>query len=114
MDWELYKTLEKSQILYIYTARSVRDVLVGVVMYNVVMHPHHMGHRVAECDILSVSLQERGQGVGRKLLSYAEDKLKTLGVSEIVHRFKLPYTATPLFISQGYNAIETVYSKKVA
>lgn len=114
MDWQTYKQLEAVGVLQTYTARDGRDALVGMVMYNVVMHPHHAGHRFAECDILCVNPTNRGQGIGRGLMVYAEKHLKALGVSEIIHRFKLNYTAPPLFPSMGYDAVETVYRKKVA
>lgn len=114
MDWPTYKILEQQGILHTYTARDGRDALVGAVMYNVIMHPHHAMHRVADCDILCVDPKLRGQGIGRKLMAYAEPKLKALGVSEIIHRHKLVYKVPPLFPSQGYEADEIVYRKKVA
>lgn len=114
MDWQTYKQLEAVGVLYTYTARDGRDALVGMVMYNVVMHPHHAGHRFAECDIICVNPANRGQGIGRGLMQYAEVNLKALGVSEIVHRHKLNYEVPPLFLTQGYEAVETVYRKKVA
>lgn len=114
MDWLVYEHLEYIGALHTYGARDGRDRLIGAVMYTVVMHPHHAGHRVAECDIICVNPENRGQGIGRGLMHYAEPKLKALGVSELVHRHKLSYDVPPLFLSQGYEAVETVYRKKVA
>jgi GNAT superfamily N-acetyltransferase len=114
MDWQLYQTLEDTKALFTFTARDGRDALIGAVMYVVMMHPHHAGHRTANCDIICVNPENRGQGIGRGLMSYAEPRLKALGVSEITHQHKLTYKVPPLFLSQGYEAVETVYRKKVS
>lgn len=114
MDWLTYDHLEHIGILHTFTARDGRDNLLGAVMYNVVMHPHHKTHKFAECDIICVNPASRGQGIGRGLMAYAEPKLIALGVNEIIHRHKLNYEVPPLFLTQGYEAVETVYRKKVA
>lgn len=114
MDWHTYYHLEDIKGLHTFTARNGRDTLIGAVMYVVMMHPHHMEYKTATCDIICVNPASRGQGIGRGLMMYAEPKLKAAGVNEIIHLHKHNYDVPPLFLTQGYEAVETVYRKKVS
>lgn len=114
LDWNTYHILTQAGICRAFTARSGRDELVGCVFYNVVSHPHHLGYVVAEGDMISVNPKYRGLGIAGRLMEYAQPFLVAAGVKEIVHRYKIKYNKTPLFLSQGYEADETVYRKKVA
>lgn len=114
VDWSMYKTLTDAGICHAFTARNGRDELIGCVFYNIVSHPHHLGYIVAEGDMISVHPKVRGLGIAGRLMEYAQPFLVAKGVQEITHRFKVKYNSTPLFISQGYTADETVYRKKVA
>ena len=114
IDWPVYRALVNLGMCKTFTARNGRDVLVGLAAYVVIMHPHHLGHKVAECDMIKVNAEFRGLGIGRQLISYAEPLLIADGVQEIVHRHKLTSNTKPLFPSLGYEAVETVYRKKVA
>jgi GNAT superfamily N-acetyltransferase len=114
MDWQLYGTMTEVGMCHTFTARDGRDKLIGVVMYCVYMHPHHRTTKLAMCDIIAVNPEYRKLGIATRLIEYAEEMLKSLGVHEMLHMHKLNYKVTPLFIQQGYEAVETVYRKKVA
>lgn len=112
-DWEQYHILDKAKLLRLYTARDARDKLIGVALYVVVNAMHHKGYKMADCDTLATDLECRGRGIGKGLLTYAKQKLALECVREIMHRSRLVFGEQTLFPSQGFTAIETVYSYKV-
>lgn len=112
-DWDQYHLLDNAQLLRLYTARDARDKLVGVALYVVVNTLHHKGYKVADCDTLATAIASRGQGIGKGLLTYAKQRLALEGVKELIHRSRLVFGEQTLFPSQGFTAIETVYSYKV-
>jgi len=114
MDWPMYNTLADDDRCFTFTARDGRDNLVGALMYVVTKHPHHKTMTIAACDIICVNPKFRGQGIGSKLIVYAEPKLIALGAKQIVHMHKHIYDTQPLTVPLGYEPIETALRKKVA
>ena len=111
-DWEVYIKAETAGLLLVTTARKA-DELVGFTLYMVVKAPHHDDVIVAECDSVFTSVKHQGQGIGKKLLQYTEDKLKELGVNWMVNRHRLLSKTSPLFESLGFKPWETVYLKEL-
>lgn len=113
INWSIYKALDATNVLHIYVARDLRDKMLGAALYLVVDAPHHIGHKVAECDTLFTDHNYRGLGIAKKLMKFAEPLLMELGVDELFHRFRLVFSTRPLFPALGYEPFETVYHKKV-
>jgi GNAT superfamily N-acetyltransferase len=111
--WDMYDQLDKHGALLLVTARGEETKeLCGFVMYHIQPHMHH-DTVVALCDIIAVSPQFRGQGIGAQLISLGEQFTKAQGVSQIVHGFRLDYTegVVPIFQKLEYQAKETWYVK---
>ena len=113
MDWPVYRELEDGGSILVFTARDGRDKLIGVVMYIVCFHLHHKTSKYGTCDIMCVNPQYRGQGIASGLMEVAENKLKSVGVTKLVHMSKSNYDVVPLFKKKGFLAIETAYIKEV-
>lgn len=113
MNWMTYIELNVRNELAVFTARSDWHSLHGFVMYHIHPHLHHMGTLCAACDILATRLGMRGNGVARKLLEYAEPRLKSRGVHFISHQFRTCYDVEPLFPKLGYKLIEHAYLKDI-
>ena len=113
MNWPLYVELARQGHLVVFTARAPVNKLVGVAMYHVHSHPHHMGHMCAACDILAVDVDQRGKGIGRALVEYAETALRELDVRVMLHMFRTQYDVDPLFPKLGYKLHEQVYMKEI-
>ena len=112
-NWQLYFALERMGSLLVTTARYSDRVLVGVCIYTIIEHPHHMGMLVAECDTIATKLEYRGHGIGKRLYLYTEDLLEDRGVQKVIHRFRHVYNQRPMFEDLGFEAIETCYSKEL-
>ena len=113
MDWALYKCLESLRRCYAFTTRDGRDNLVACVLYIVGTHTHHKQLTTATCDIICVRPSHRRIGIAARLMEYAQPFLVADGATQIIHQFKHNYKVSPLFISQGFEPIETTYRKKV-
>jgi GNAT superfamily N-acetyltransferase len=111
-NWSVYCALEHAGMLKLYTARN-KDDLVGFVLYHVYPHLHHRTYMTAACDTLAVKPEQRGKGIGRALMEYAEPQLKKCDVKSITHQFRTCYTAKPLFPKLGYKLIEYGYLKEL-
>jgi GNAT superfamily N-acetyltransferase len=110
MNWRAYMQLNDQFALKLFTART--HMLVGFVMYHVHEHLHHIGTTNAACDILAVHIDARGKGVARKMMEFAEPKLREVGVTHVTHQFRTCYNNTkPLFPKLGYKLIEYGYLK---
>lgn len=119
-NWDLYRQAERAKKLLMVTARcgpvdltAGRAPMVGVALYLIYEHPHHIGFRLGECDGIGVSPEARGKGVGRGLIAYAETLLKDRGVKRIIHRHRLVYGDNALFPKLGFRAEEVAYFKDI-
>jgi GNAT superfamily N-acetyltransferase len=112
VNWRAYIELNNQDRVKLYTVRD--KTLRGFVMYMVYPHLHHVDTINAECVALIVHLDERGRGLGRALMQYAEPKLKDLGVRYITHHFRTCYDAQPLFPKLGYKLVEHAYLKDIS
>jgi GNAT superfamily N-acetyltransferase len=109
-NWPAYEALQQVGALHIYTARE-DDKLIGLVFYALLPHMHHMSQMVATCFGLSVNLDMRGQGLGRKLIDFAKADLKNLGAHMLVHGARTCYEETPIFERlPGFRLREKTYS----
>lgn len=114
-DYNTYFVMEQTRQLVTYTARAPNDQLAGCVFYFLIRPLHHIYHKVAACDSIGVHRDYRGQGVARSLMAFAEYEIRKLRpkVDEITHNHRVARTSKPLFLSLGYTAFETTYSKRI-
>lgn len=114
MKWETYETLKQLGMLVIFTARE-EGKLLGFNMYAVTEHPHHRGCLMANCDALSVRLDARSKGVGRKLVDYATPRLREMGVQRMVHHERQYNNRPALFETiPGFRLADRVYWKDLS
>lgn len=111
-DWPLYIQLNNTTATRLFTARDGNKLL-GFVVYHVFPHMHHVGLLTASCDMISVALDARGQGVGGQLMEHAEHVFRQAGVRFVVHMHRMCYKVPPLFAKHGYRLVEQSYLKEL-
>lgn len=120
-SWPHYIAMESQKQVLLMTARdgdkyhAKHHQLVGFALYIMTYHPHHQTVPMAICDTLAVRPSHRSVGIGRNLLSRAEDLLRDYGMHCIIHMFRAVYAqeTTPLFPSLGYVPFEMSYVKQL-
>jgi len=111
-DWEAYYAIERVGNLGIYTCRKEdTNELVGYFVVIAHQHLHYKDHVFAENDIIYLHPELRNAGVGFKLIEFAENDLKELGVSALHINTKVHQPFDKLLEQMGYNNIERVYGK---
>lgn len=111
-DWDSYYSLEKEGYVRIYTAREVgENTLVGY--FVVIQSPslHYKNDIFCVNDIIYVSKEVRGERVGANLIKFAEDDLKSFGVSVLTINTKTHAPFDGLLEKLGYTHIENIFSK---
>lgn len=109
-DWEMYAKLEDAGVLGIYTAR--RDgKLIGYFVVVAERNIHYKDHIFAVNDIIYLAPEYRKGMVGFRLIKYAEQDLKSLGVSTLTINTKVHKPFDPLLERMGFSLKERVYSK---
>jgi len=110
--WDKLQRLEEEG--HTLTVGAIDDVsLIGFVLYLIINHLHHQTVKIALCDILAVSPNHRGRGIGRALMKHAEPLLCNEGVKQVAHGFRTCYDEEPLFPKLGYRLIEQTYAKEL-
>lgn len=111
-DWELYEKLSDDGYLGIYTVRS-DGKLVGYFIVIAMPNPHYKDHIFATNDVIFLRKEYRKGLTGVKLLKFAEQDLKTKGISVIVVNTKVHTPFDKVLERLKYNLIERVYSKYI-
>ncbi|CAB4163764.1 hypothetical protein UFOVP810_55 [uncultured Caudovirales phage] len=111
-DWEVFYKAEQLGLLIVTTVRGL-SVLLGFTIYLVVQAPHHDNVIMAECDSIFIAVGEQGQDIGKKLLHYTTDVLKSRGVKWMTNRYRTRTEAKPMFEDLGFTVWETVYMKEL-
>lgn len=111
-DFEKFALLERAQVLACYTARK-EGILTAYAMFICSPALHAKSHVFAFCDAIYVAREQRGPGVGKRLIELAERELIARGVAKIVYHFKTAQDQGALLRSLGYEAAETLYEKLV-
>ncbi len=111
-DWDNYITLNENGLLVAYIARD-EGKLIGYFIVVVSPSMHYKDHKFAVCDIIFVNPKYRKGMTGYKLIKYAEDNLKEMGVSCIHINTKIHAPFDKLLEKMQYNCIERLYSKYI-
>lgn len=109
-DWEAYASLEGEGKLKIFTARDDNQ-LVGYFVVICGNNIHYKDHTFAENDVIYLTPKQRKGGTGLKLIKFAEQSLKSDGVSVLLINTKVHRPFDPLMERLGFKLTERVYSK---
>jgi GNAT superfamily N-acetyltransferase len=110
MDWPMYMRVQASRALILVCARKGGHI-VGFAMYYVMPHPHHKTLLCGHCDSLVTRVEDRGKGIGTKLIKFGEHVLRSRGVQYVLHNQKVPDGIEPLCAKLGYKLEEQSYRK---
>lgn len=111
--WAAYKGLEAAGMCKLFTACTANGRMQGFSLYVVQLHMHHDDQVVAQCTLIGVRPECRSQGIGRKLIEYAEHWFKGHGVTHMVHHHRVIYDVKPLFERIGFKLEELGYVKEL-
>jgi GNAT superfamily N-acetyltransferase len=111
-DWDAYLSLHQSGQLGIYTARKDKK-LVGYFIVVAAPNPHYKDHIFAVNDIIYLDPEYRKGFVVIRLIKFAENDLKALGVSVLAINTKVHKPFDSLMERLGFSLIERVYSKYI-
>jgi GNAT superfamily N-acetyltransferase len=111
-DWDGYFAAEDAGIICAITARD-EGTLVGYMNFVLSRNLHYRSLFVADGDIFWLAPEYRKGMTGLRMIRFAEDLLKTLGVNKIVNKVKLHFDIGVLFERLGYAPIERIYAKKL-
>ncbi len=109
-DYEMYRTIEQSGHLRIFTVRY-KDKLVGYSVYIVHPNLHHKDILFAVGDVLFIESEHRRGGSGVKLIIHAEAVLRDQGVKVVITHGKYDSPIRKLFERLDYEKDEMVYRK---
>lgn len=111
-DWSFYEAIYNTGNLAIYTVRKDEE-LIGYFVVIAKPHPHYQDHLFAVNDIIYLAPEHRKGLVGYKLIKFAENDLKKMGISVLVVNTKVHKPFDPLMERLGFNLVERVYSKYI-
>jgi GNAT superfamily N-acetyltransferase len=113
IDRDYYEQAEASGALKVFTARAAGR-LVGYFALICIRSPHYKDHIFAMNDVLYVDPALRGIGrVAMRLVQFAEDHLRTDGVSLMIVNTKVHKPFDRLLEAAGYTQAERLYRKRL-
>lgn len=111
-DWSLYKTIQLSGALHIYTAR-IDGLLVGYIAYIIQFHLHQKTVLSAMQDGLYIRPDHRRGRLAIRLIKFSEAGLLTLGVDIVGQCSSVQNNVTPLYERLGYVPAEIFSMKRL-
>ena len=112
-DLSLYFKLAKSDMYYVFTARTDEGELVGYIGMLVQPALHDKDTITATNDIWYVSPKHRGKFTGLRLIKYAESELRPIGVNYIFLHTKVINDLAGMLKRVGYSPHEIVSVKRL-
>ena len=109
-DWKQYARLDAMNALRVYTARS-GNKLVGYFVVVISKNMHYQDHLFASNDVIFLAKSHRKGTTGIRLIKYAEEQIKSEGVSVMVVNTKTHQPFDKILQRQGFELAEHVYSK---
>lgn len=109
-DYDRYMELDQAGVLHIVTARD-ESKLVGYFFSFVMPNLHYKEHLMSMNDLLYILPSHRKGRIGTKMLQYAEETLKEMGVTKMMINVKLANDFGVLLERLGYVAIERIYER---
>lgn len=111
-DWNQYIAVERIGMLKLFTARK-DEKLVGYFCVFVNRGLHYVDHIFAACDVIYVEPNNRQGLTGYKLIKFAEEHLKSEGVSVLAINTKVHAPFDGLMERMGYTNTERLYQKYI-
>jgi len=112
VDLVLYQAMEEAGALRCFAAR-IDGELVGYVVYLVRANGHYRKSLQAVQDVLFIAPEHRRSGLGFSMVKAADDALRAEGVQAVYQHSKLAFDIGPFLLPQGYEAVETIYVKRL-
>ena len=113
LDLAQYAKAEEMGILRIYAIRR-KSVLIGYAVSILSRHAHYRSSLQAKEDVIYVDPAHRGGLLGFRLVRFCDEQLRLEGVQVVHHHVKLTHpTLGHLLERMGYEAVETLYSKRL-
>lgn len=110
--WDEYIQFNNLGLIHFYTVRDKQE-LVGYFCVVVTKSLHYKDHIFATCDIIYVKQDKRAGMTGYKLIKFAEQDLKKLGVSVLGINTKIHAPFDKLLNRMDYNLTERLYTKYI-
>lgn len=110
-DWEKYKTLCDRGNLFVVTARTDDQLLVGYSVFFTTYHLHYKSTLVASNDILYLHPDYRKGTTGIKLIKFSESELKKLGVDKVIWHIKYLKDFRNILYRMGYFDEDAIVGK---
>lgn len=111
-NYKQYLDLEKAGMCHTVIARKDSKVI-GYYISFIVDHMHYQDHKFAMNDIMFLHPDHRGGRTAMKLIKFAEERLRKLGVSVMTMHMKTDFPFEPLAQACGFNKVEYNYSKYI-
>lgn len=111
-DLNVYRNGCESGLFKFFTIRD-DDKLAGYFVVAVHPHPHYKDHIFAVNDVIFIEKELRDKGFGQGLISFAEEKLKDLGVSVLCINTKVHQPFDKLCEQMDYTLTDRVYTKYI-
>jgi len=111
-DYDRYYKLEELGMFHIVTVRD-EGILVGYFLSMLSPNLHYSQTIYAVNDILYLHQDYRKSGVGQKMFSFAEERLKELGASVVAIHMKTALPFDSLCQGMGYDYAERNYTKYI-
>lgn len=111
LDFEIYREVEKKNVLQILTARLDGKIIGYVLSLVVKHHPHNKDAGPYSTTDMFYVLPEHRNGTGVRLLIENEKRLRELGVRRMAISTKLKNAHLDLFTQLGYQATDLVFNK---
>ena len=111
-DWDLYKKLDETGIMKLFTCRGDSDnALIGYGVYFVKSHLHYSTCLIAQQDILFISKKYRGRGM--HFINWCDSRLKEMGVQLTIQHIKADHNFGVALERVGYELMDLIYTRRL-
>lgn len=110
--WDIYHAMQATGTLKTFTARA-EGKLVGYAVFFLNHNMHYASSLQALQDILFITPSLRRGSLGTRLIKFAEEQLKAIGVQVVLHHVKAKHNFGPLLERVGYSLVDLIYVKRV-
>lgn len=111
-DVAAYLSAEAAGTIRLFTARTDDRQLVGYACFFVRRNLHYMDSVQAVSDVIFLDRTVRGMD-GWRFLKYVDAQLCREDIEVVYHHVKLAHNFGPILERMGYEAVETIYSRRV-
>jgi hypothetical protein len=113
-DRAIYEKAAEMGMIKVFTAREGTD-LVGYAFYFVRPNLHYRNSIQAQQDIIFVKMEKRRGSIGVRLISFADDRLREMGVQVVMQHVKVAHPALGNLLEKrlGYEHVEQIYTRRL-